>query len=99
MQELWSRQDVRGLAPGAAQPPAQRFEAEFGYGLAGRANTATLWYPYLGARAAAGAGEALTLGLKLSSGPALQAQLEIGRRDNGREPPEYAVQLQGAFRW
>ena len=39
------------------------------------------------------------MGLKLTSGPNLEAGLEFGRRDNGFEAPEHAVQLQGSFRW
>ena len=99
VRELWSRRDVRGLAPGAARPAGQAFQAEFGYGLGGRGNTDRLWYPYIGAQAAEGSGEMFTLGLKLSAGPELSAALEIGRRDNGQESPEHALQLQGSYRW
>ena len=100
VEELWSRQDVGGLAPGAAGPAAgQRLRAEFGYGLAGRGNSDRLWYPYVGAQAEGGAGGMLTLGLRLRSGPELQAAVEVGRRDNGREPPEHALQLRGSYRW
>ena len=99
VQELWSRRDVRGLAPGAARPAGQAFQAELGYGLGGRGTTDRLWYPYIGAQAAEGSGEMFTLGLKLSAGPELSAALEIGRRDNGRESPEHALQLQGSYRW
>ena len=99
VRELWSRRDVRGLAPGAARPAGQAFQAEFGYGLGGRGNTDRLWYPYIGAQAAGGSGEMFTLGLKLSAGPELSAALEIGRRDNGQESPEHALQLRGSYRW
>ena len=45
------------------------------------------------------AGHALRLGVKLTGGPSLEAGLEFGRRDNGREAPDTAVQLRGSFRW
>ena len=79
--------------------PDKRLRAEFGYGLAGRGNSDRLWYPYVGAQAEGGAGGMLTLGLRLRSGPELQAAVEVGRRDNGREPPEHALQLRGSYRW
>ena len=100
VQSLWARQDTRGLARGGiAMDAAQRFETELGYGIAGRRRTDVLWYPYFGAQAADSAGGALNMGLKLTSGPNLEAGLEFGRRDNGFEAPEHAVQLQGSFRW
>ena len=94
-----TRRDAGAMAPGAARSAGQRFEAEFGYGLAGRGNTGRLWHPYVGARSDEGAGGVLALGLRLSAGPELRAALEIGRRDNGREAPDTAVQLRGSFHW
>ena len=39
------------------------------------------------------------MGVKLTSGPNVEAGLEFGRLENGRGAPERAVQLRGAFRW
>ena len=99
VQSLWSRQDARGLARGGmAMDAAQRFETELGYGLAGRKADAR-WYPYIALQAADGAGEMLTMGLKLISGPNVEAGLGFVRRDNGREAIEHTGKLSGSFRW
>ena len=104
VQSLWSVQDASGLARGAAMNAAQRFQAELGYGFAGRKALAggkadALWVPFLGAETADGGARSLRMGVKLTSGPNLEAGLELGRRDNGREMPEYAIQLNGSLRW
>ena len=99
VQSLWSRQDASGLAGTSPFEAAQRFQAELGYGIAGRREDA-LWVPFIAARAADGDGRSLRLGVKLTSGPNLEAGLEFGRRQ-GRAgtDPEHAVQLGGALRW
>ena len=94
---LWSRQDASGLARGAGMDAAQRFQARLGYGLEGRKGRA-LWVPFFGAETAAGQ-QAYRMGLKLSSGPNLEAGLEIGRRTVAGGLPENAIKLQGALRW
>ena len=99
VQSLWSRQDASGLVRGAAMNAAQRFQAELGYGFAGRRNAEALWVPFLGAESAGVGGQSLRMGFRLTSGPNLEMGLELGRRENGRGAPERAVQLRGAFRW
>ena len=98
VQSLWSRQDASGLARNAAFQAARRFQAELGYGIAGR-RKAALWVPFVAAQAADGGGQEMRLGVKLTSGPNLEAGLEFGRLENGRGAPEHAVQLRGALRW
>ena len=110
VQSLWSVQDASGLARGAAMNAAQRFQVELGYGIAGRkalAGGKTLaggkadarWVPFLGAETADGGARSLRMGLKLTSGPNLEAGLEFGRRENGREAPERAMELRGTVRF
>ena len=99
VQLLWSRQDASGLARNAPFAAARRFQAELGYGIAGRREDA-LWVPFIAARAADGDGRSLRLGVKLTAGPNLEAGLEFGRRQ-GRAgtDPEHAVHLGGTLRW
>ena len=113
VQSLWNRQDASGLTGHAAAfDAAQRFQAELGYGFAGRKALAggkadALWVPFLGAESAAGGAQSLRMGLKLTSGSNVEMGLEFGRRDSGRdsgradgiEGPEHAVQLRGSIRW
>ena len=110
VQSLWSVQDASGLARGAAMNAAQRFQVELGYGIAGRKALAggktlvggkadALWVPFLGAETADGEARSLRMGLKLTSGPNLEAGLEFGRRENGREAPERAMELRGTVRF
>ena len=106
VQSLWSRQDASGLVRGAAMHAAQRFQAELGYGFAGR-RADSMWMPFLGAETAGGGAQSLRLGVRLTSGPNVEMGLEFGRRDNGRDSglanglagPEHAVHLRGSFRW
>ncbi len=98
VQSLWSRQNASGLARTAPFDAAQRFQAEFGYGIAGRRKVA-LWAPFIAAQAADAGGRSLRLGVKLTAGPNVEAGFEFGRRENGRGAPEHAVQLRGALRW
>ena len=101
VQSLWTRPDASGLAPVAAMHAAQRFQAELGYGFAGR-RAGALWTPYAGIDRSGGR-QALRLGVKLASGDNVEAGLEVGRLDSGRadgiEGPEHAVQLRGSIRW
>ena len=103
VQSLWSRQDASGLAGTSPFEAAQRFQAELGYGIAGR-RKAALWVPFIAAQAADGDSQSLRMGVKLTSGPNIEAGLELGRLENrrlenGRGAPEHAVQLRGALRW
>ena len=106
VQSLWSRQDASGLVRGAAMHAAQRFQAELGYGFAGR-KADSMWMPFLGVETAGGGAQSLRLGVRLASGPNVEMGLEFGRRDNGRDSglanglagPEHAVQLRGSIRW
>ena len=106
VQSLWSRQDASGLVRGAAMHAAQRFQAELGYGFAGR-RADSMWMPFLGVETAGGGAQSLRLGVRLASGPNVEMGLEFGRRDNGRDSglanglagPEHAVQLRGSIRW
>ena len=61
-----------------AMPAAQRLKAELGYALDGLKGRA-LWMPYLGAEAGEGDSSVLRMGIKLSSGPHLEAGLELVR--------------------
>ena len=105
VQSLWTRPDASGLAPVAAMHAAQRFQAELGYGFAGR-RAGALWTPYAGIDRSGGR-QALRLGVKLALGDNVEAGLEVGRLDSGRaggradgiEGPEHAVQLRGSIRW
>ena len=104
VQSLWSVQDASGLARGAAMNPGQRFQVEIGYGFGGREALAggkadALWVPFLGAEAADGGAQSLRMGVKLTSGPNVEMSLEFGRRENGMESPEYAMQFNSLLRW
>ena len=68
VQSLWSQQNASGLARNAAFEAAQRFQAELGYGIAGR-RKAALWVPFIAAQAADGGGQSLRMGVKLTSAP------------------------------
>ena len=100
VQSLWSRQDASGLARGAAMNAAQRFQAELGYGFAGRRNADALWVPFLGAESGEGAAQSLRMGVRLTSGTNVEMGLELGRReDRAGAAPEQTLQLRGALRW
>ena len=99
LQSLWSRQDASGLVRGAPMSAAQRFQAEWGYGFAGRRNADALWVPFLGAESGGAGDQSLRMGFRLMSGPNVHMGLELGRRENGRDAPEHAIQLNGALRW
>ena len=98
VQSLWSRQDASGLVRGAAMNAAQRFQAELGYGFAGRKADA-LWVPFVGAESTGGGAQALRMGLKLDSGLHREMQLEFGRKADSRNLPENTVELRGLIRW
>ncbi|MDE0000835.1 MAG: hypothetical protein OXQ89_24130, partial [Rhodospirillaceae bacterium] len=98
VQALWSRETARGLARGAPMNAAQRFHADIGYGLEGRKGRA-LWTPYVGAQAAGAGGQALRLGLKLTSGAHARAEFEIGQRADARGRTEHALSLGGSVRF
>ena len=101
VQSLWTRPDASGLAPVAAMHAAQRFQAELGYGFAGR-RAGALWTPYAGIDRSGGR-QALRLGVRFALGDNVEAGLEVGRLESGRadgiEGPEHAVQLRGSIRW
>ena len=99
VQSLWNQQDASGLARSTAFEAAQRYQAELGYGIAGRGGN-SLWAPFIAVQAADGGGQALRTGLKLTSGPDFEVGLELGRRQ-GRPgaAPEHAVQLHGRLHW
>ena len=99
VQSLWTRQDASGLVRGAPMNAAQRFQAELGYGFAGRRNAEALWVPFLGAESGGAGDQSLRMGFRLTSGPNLEMGLEFGRRENGRDAPEHAIQLSGALRF
>ena len=97
VQSLWSRQDASGLSRAAAMEAAQRFDAEFGYGLDGRKGRA-LWVPFIAAQTSEG-GQVYRMGVNLTSGRNIQVGLEMGQRGNARGEAEKAVQLRGEMRW
>ena len=94
VQSLWSEQNASGLARNAPFEAAQRFQAELGYGIAGR-RKAALWVPFIAVQAAEGGDQSLRTGVKLTFGPNVEAGLELGRLENG----EHTVQLRGVLRW
>ena len=97
VKSLWS-QPGKGLAPGAAAADAaQRFTAELGYGFEG-AKRGALWAPFLAAEAG-GDGQSVRLGVKLESGPNLEAALELGQQHRLGLEPQNALQLKGAVRF
>ena len=98
VQSLWTRADASGLVPGTAMNPAQRFQAEFGYGLNGPRGRA-LWMPFVCAEAVQGGQQSLRMGLKLTSGSNVEAGFEIGQRGSARGQASRAVQLRGSVRW
>ena len=104
VQSLWSVQDASELARGAAMNAGQRFQVEIGYGFGGREALAggkadALWVPFLGAEAADGGAQSLRMGVKLTSSPNVEMNLEFARRENGMESPEYAMQFNSLLRW
>lgn len=95
---LWSRPTASGLARGGApMAMAQRFTAQFGYGLDGRKGR-SVWEPYLGAESGEGS-HALRMGLRLTSGPNAELGLELGRRLTMGGEPEAAFQIGGRILW
>ncbi len=62
---------------------AQRFQAEFGYGLNGSRGRA-LWMPFVSAEAGQGGRQSLRMGLNLTSGSHVEAGFEIGQRESDR---------------
>ena len=88
----------RGLARNAAFEAAQRFEAELGYGIAGRRRN-SLWVPFIAAQAADGGGQALQMGVRLASESSLEAELRLGRRQDLQGVPKHAVELRASMRW
>ena len=97
VQSLWTQQAGSGLTRNAAFDTGQRFEAQLGYGIAGR-HKAALWMPYI-ATQAVGGGQELRMGVRLTAGPDIEMSLELGRREHGGKPAEQAMQLQGSIRW
>ena len=77
VQSLWSRQDASGLARNTPFEAAQRFQAELGYGIAGL-RKAALWVPFIAAQAADGDSQSLRMGVKLTSGPNVEAGVDTG---------------------
>ena len=98
VQSLWNQQDASGLARNAEFEAAQRFEAELGYGIAGRGRN-SLWVPFIAAQAADGGGQALQMGVRLASESSLEAELRLGRRQDLQGVPEHAVELRASMRW
>ena len=98
VQSLWSQAAHSGTAlHGSALDAAQRFTAELGYGFEG-AGRGALWAPFMAAEAGEN-GQSIRLGLKLSSGPNVEAGLELGQRRQLSREPENAVQLNGSVRF
>ena len=98
VRSLWNLQDASGLGGNSAFEAAQRFEAELGYGIAGR-REAALWVPFVAAQAVDGGGQSLRMGVTLTAGTNLEAGVEFGRLEDGRGAPRHAVELRGALRW
>ena len=95
---LWSRQDTEEFArTGAAMSMAQRFQAEMRYGLSGPGGHG-LWLPYVGADSGSGI-QALRMGVRLTSGPNVEAGLEIGRRETLYRAADHALQIRVHMRW
>ena len=98
VESMWNRplmddviRDTHGLA-------IRRFKAELGYGLAGLRGRG-LWYPFIGARADDGGARSVRMGVKLTSGPKLDAAFEIGRHAQPGSATDHTIQLRGTLRW
>ena len=87
----------RLLSRAAAVKAAQRFEAEFGYGLHGRKGRAR-WVPFIAAQTNQG-GHAYRMGVKLASGRNIQVGLEMGRGGTGKEVPAGMASERGPRAW
>ena len=98
VQSLWNQQDASGLARDAAFDAAQRFQVELGYGIVDHRTTA-LWVPFIAAQTADDGTQSLRMGVKLTSGPKVEARFELVRLENGRGAREHGVQLGGTLRW
>lgn len=99
VQALWSRHAAAGLARGGAPMPAgQSFQGELGYitdGLRGRA----LWTPFVAAEAAGHGPRALRIGVKVTSGPNLEARLEARQRTAAGAEPRHVLELGAQIRF
>ena len=107
VQSLWTTRDAGNLVRGGSAAMAQRYQAELGYGIGSEFDfpklfdkpVEALWLPYVRMETSQGS-RAMTFGVKLTSGQALDAGLEFGRRSAGvGAPPEDAVMLQGQWRF
>ena len=96
VEALWTRETADGLAQGLGINAAQLYRAELGYALLGPKGR-VLWTPFLGLES--GAGQALKLGVRLTSGANLDAGLELGQRTNGPGGHDYSLQLGWQLRW
>ena len=97
VQSMWTRETAQGNTHGLGSFGGQRLEAEFGYGLAGRAPK-SLWLPYLATRTS-GDARSLRLGLRLTKADRLDAGLEFGVQDQAQGAVNYGAELRGALRW
>ena len=93
VQALWSHDPARGL--GVPIDPGQRYHADIGYGLRGRA----LWTPYIGAQAADAGGQTLRLGLKISAGRHADAELELGWQADPHGETRHGLTFGGTVRF
>jgi len=98
MESLWHRPATDGVLSDVTGRAVHRFESELGYGLAGLQGR-RLWYPFIGTRTADGGAQSVRMGVKLTSGPNLDAALEIGRSAQPGSVPDHTIQLRGAIRW
>ena len=95
---LWSRESANGLARGLPMHGSQRYQAELGYGLAGRKAQA-LWHPFVGLESShAGAG-ALRAGFRLSAGEHAEMGLSLQHSAGRGDETHYGLELAGRIRW
>ena len=98
VESLWHRPATDGVSSDVPGRAVHRFESELGYGLAGLRGR-RLWYPFIGTRTADGGAQSVRMGVKLTSGPNLDAALQIGRSAQPGSVPDHTIQLRGAIRW
>ena len=98
VESLWHRPATDGVSSDVPGRAVHRFESELGYGLAGLRGRG-LWYPFIGTRTAEGGAQSVRMGVKLTSGPNLDAALQIGRSAQPGSVPDHTIQLRGAIRW
>ena len=98
VQSMWSPQPSPGFGRSHAVAAAQRFEAEFGYGIVAGRRRESLWTPFLNVQSGGGQ-DGARVGVQLTSGPYLEGTLEAGLQRNATGHADQALGLQVRYRW